>query len=338
MKHGLGTAVNSSAIAASVIVAALLLSSPAYSFGTVRGNGQNAEHARITRHALTCAEASDPNTCFQPDTLDNLAGIHGTFGSVGAPDRGRLNFESTAHCSAGDYFDAPDYPQSQEKAREILSGCRDHMLFHLDEAVRDARDLLDGNGAIRGSQIPTRVNCTFAGSKNGRAKCNVIAHFGYLLHTAQDFYSHTNWVDRADPSRPESPDNPPGLGNTGAAPWLDLRQRQAVFPQGLISGCFEPGSFISEEEHCVYGASKEYSRVRHLHLNKDFGTIDPEIGTGTTERGALQGNFRRAVEAAIADTTDKWATLRERLLETYGTVNGSRMICAIARDNPTRDC
>jgi hypothetical protein len=32
---------------------------------------------------------------------------------------------------------------------------------------------------------------------------------------------------------------------------------------------------------------------------------------GSTERGAINDNVRRAVEAAIADTTDKWATYRE---------------------------
>ena len=49
-------------------------------------------------------------------------------------------------------------------------------------------------------------------------------------------------------------------------------------------------------------------------------------------------NFKHAVEAAISDTRDKWATLSERLAATYGQARGAKMICALTRDKPSKHC
>jgi hypothetical protein len=126
------------------------------------------------------------------------------------------------------------------------------------------------------------------------------------------------------------------LKNRGPAPYIDLRGPQP-FPAGLISGCFEAKSAISEPKYCNYGP-KAAPRVKHLALNKDKGTIDPAIGAGATDRGKINDNFRYAVGAAIADTKDKWATLKERLVATYGPARAKKMICALTRDNPIKTC
>jgi hypothetical protein len=316
---------------------ALAVPATAWAFGTVRGMGQNAEHGRITRQALACSDTITAPHCFEPDTLDSLAGEEGSFGAVGAPDRGRGMLTSYAHCSAGDYFDVPGYPRTQADAQASLTECRTQMMANLDHAIADAADLLDSDGDIRSREIPSYIDCVFAGGQHGRAKCNVLSHLGLILHASQDFYSHSNWVDAADPDRPISSENPPGLGNRGRAPWLDLRFDAPEFPDGLISGCFDNESFLGEDRGCTYGDSGAH-RVRHLNLNKDTGTIDPEIGEGTTERGAVGENFRWAVEAAIEDTADKWAIFGERLVATYGEERGTRMMCAITRDDPVDDC
>ena len=78
--------------------------------------------------------------------------------------------------------------------------------------------------------------------------------------------------------------------------------------------------------------------MKHLALSKDKGRIDPKIGAGTTARGQVNGNFARAVEAATLDTKDKWETLKEQLVLTYGPSRGMRMVCALTRDNPKRSC
>jgi hypothetical protein len=329
--------INTRSLVALSLAALIVVPASAFAFGTVRGMGQNAEHARIARHALACTNGRAADACFEDETLASLAGEEGSFGALGAPDRGRGMLTSYAHCSAGDYFDVPGYPRSRSEAQASLTECRDHMLEELDHAVADAAALLDDDGDIRSREIPGFISCTYAGSQHGRAKCNILAHLGRILHASQDFYSHSNWVGQADPNRPISVENPAGLGNTGRAPWLDLRLSNPAFPTGLISGCFDNASFLGEDEGCLYGDDGAH-RVRHLNLNKDTGTIDPEIGQGTTERGAIADNFKRAVEAAIDDTTDKWATFRERLVATYGEENGNRMICALTRDDPVDDC
>ncbi len=160
---------------------------------------------------------------------------------------------------------------------------------------------------------------------------------GRILHASQDFYSHSNWVDKPDVTRSFGAKNPAGLGQRGAAPWLDLRIAEPAFPDGLISGCFDNISFVDEKRGCLYG-DNEAHRVRHGDVNKDTGTIDPEIGIGTTKRGAMNDNFRHAVEAAIVDSADKWATYRELLIATYGAERGNKMVCALTSDKPMKTC
>lgn len=309
----------------------------ANAFGTVNQLGQNSEHGRITRHALTCRANSVAGSCLEGDTLDSLAGKRGTFGAVGAPDRGRGMLTSFAHCSGGDHFDVPAYPHTKAQAQATLTECRDNMVSNLDHAVFDAASLLDENGDLRSSEVSMFLGCVYKGSQHGRAKCNILAHMGRILHASQDFYSHSNWVDLPNFQAANSPDNPPGLGRRGPAPWLDLRVAQPAFPQGLISGCFDNQSFLGEDSGCLYGDGTAH-RVRHLNVNKDTGTIDPEIGQGTTERGALNDNFKHAVEAAIFDTMDKWQTLGDRLIETYGPTQGRKMMCALTHDSPLKAC
>lgn len=316
---------------AAVLIVLFLMAGPALAFGTIRGLGQNAEHERITRHALGCAGAWDPS-CFEPHTLTELAGEKDNFGAVGIPDRGDLIPENKAHCDSGDYLDVPGYPHSKTDAQAALENCRAWMVSNLDEAVTDAGKLVDSSGHLRKSQLA--IPCVFVGRIKGGAKCNVIEDLGLLLHTSQDFYAHSNWVDHPDPSLPISAENPPGLGNTGRAPWIDLRTTTA-FPDGLITGCFENEP---EKSHCNYGPGGTLHRVKHAVVNKDDGTIDPVLGAGTTLRGAIDDNFARAISAAIDDTKDKWATLRERLDAAYGQEIGDRMICALSRDDPTASC
>jgi PLAT/LH2 domain len=286
--------------------------------------GSGAEHERITRLALGCAHGNDPSWCFQPTSLDEIAGKKNLYGAVGQPD---------------DFAGHPDMLGDKYHCdNSNLDGCRTHMDEQMNVAVADAKKLLkDSSGkgvmSLDGSQIPTAVTCNFNGSK-GRAKCNVIEAFGMVLHASQDFYAHSNWNDREAPE-PLSLDNPKGLGNIGLAPWLDLRTKPTFPPEGLITGCFDNLSIVDPRSKFACPG-----RVKHEFLNKDKGSIDLNgtIGLGTTERGKIGNNFKLAVEAAIADTRDKWATLRERLVAKYGATRGNQMICAIKNDNPTETC
>lgn len=285
----------------------------AHAFGTINTLGQNAEHEKITRAALPA---------LQPKTLAELAGKKGSFGAVGAPDRpGRgLIDQSSPHCDGGDYLAIDGYPQSREAAQAKLAACRGWIWEHLDKAVAAAAPLASPSAAN------TALGCPFDG-RSGSAKCLVLDHFGVALHAAQDFYSHTNWADKAAPGA-ASAKNPPGLGMTGRAAWLDPRQN-GNFPAGLISGCYG----FPERLSCRYSGKV---RVKHDVLNKDTGPIDATgaTGPGTTERGRINGNFERAVAAAIDDAKDRWTHLETRLVETYGASNAARIICVLKSDDP----
>jgi hypothetical protein len=322
---------------AAVLLLSLGLISSAFAFGTISTLGQNREHERITRHALSCTFAPTMANCFEGNTISELAGRGGTFGGVGAPDnptRGLLS-SSAAHCDNGDFMPGiPGYANlpggtQMAVAFSTLVSCRTWMDANLNTAVTDARLLILPNGTVDDSQMPTVFNCTFNGTK-GRAKCNVLEDFGLTLHASEDFYSHTSWADIPDPARPPGISNPPGLGMAVPSPWIDLRV-VTPFPAGLMSGCFES---IPERFYCNEGPG---GRVKHAFLNKDTGTIDPAIGMGTTERGRVNGNFARAVRDAIADAQDKWLDLQQRIMRTYPTT-GALMICAITHDDPRRDC
>jgi hypothetical protein len=304
------------------LVGCCLFSADAGAFGTVNLLGQRAEHERLTRFALRSRGLG-------PHTMDQLAGRAGSFGAVGAPDRpGRgLLSTSEAHCDNGDFLPLAGYPRTAQAAQAQLAGCRTWMVNELRAAVRSAGRLLTAAGAPAMDQASLASGCRFDG-KPDLAKCETLEHIGVALHAAQDFYSHSNWTDAAGGS---ASGDPPGLGHSSRAPWLDPRGSVA-FPAGLMTGCYEG---IPESLHCKYGDGQV--RVRHAALNKDKGDIDPASGPsgpGRTDRGRVQMNFERAVRAAAEDTDDKWAFFQEGVLAAYGRQRGGMIICMMRQDTP----
>lgn len=321
------------------VLAATAAGGDVVAFGTIACFGQNAEHERITRMALAC---DNPGPCLGPKTLHMLAGrqsehrIH-HFGAVGIPDRSSKLLRSEPHCRNGDALDIEFYPRRSRDHRtpgESLEACRAYAAAKLDEAVTDAGRLLDSRGRLRPGQAPT--NCVFWFGVPGRAKCNALEAFGIMLHTAQDFYAHSNWTDRPDPTQPIGPDNPPGLGHEEAAPWFSLRDEALrELPEGLITGCW---GLFNEMGQCSY-ETPDGARVRvtHARINKDRGAIGEAIGPGATRRGTVEADFERAVKAAILDTRDKWALFELKLAQRYGEASGALIACALRSDD-ARTC
>ena len=302
------------------VLVGLMFPSAALAFGTISMLGQNREHERITRAALTEFEAA---------SLDLVAGKSGTFGGVGAPDDPRRDFISKpeAHCDSGDFLVVKDYPHSRADAQAALEKCRGWIFGKLSAAIAAAKGLV----APAGDALS--MNCKFDGKAAG-AKCEVLEHFGFALHGAQDFYSHSNWTDRADAGKIRA-ENPPGLARTGRAAWLDPRMSPA-YPDGLISGCF---GGMPESAYCNYGGAVVFlgkNRVKHDFLNKDKGTIaaNGAASKAKTARGQINDNFAHAVAGAIDDTRDKWAYFKEQVVKVYGREAGERIVCAVRRDVP----
>ncbi len=289
------------------VVTAWFVCGPAFAFGP-------AEHEKITRGVLSILD---------PATLDELTK------AVVAPDdpKGSLLKEPSAHCHNGDFLSADMlpagvvYPQTQGEAQKALEECRDWMLRSIERAVAFARPLAEPDAAN------TALDCPLSG-RSGSAKCQVLAELGRALHTTQDFYSHTNWVDIT--TGPINAQNPPGLNDRKRAGFIDLSHDP--LPPGLMSGCFES---TPEALSCNYGLFPPRNRVKHAFLNKDTGPIGASgaTGPGTTPRGKLNDNFKSAVDLAIGDTEYKYEYFKNRLKGSYGEQNAARIACVLQTDD-----
>jgi hypothetical protein len=325
-----------SRLAASVVLAVWIASpaSSAAAFGTIDTGGQHREHERITRAALSCAsETSAHDDCFEPRSMDFLAGHDREFGAVGAPDSDEI-FDPSAHCDNADYLEG-DYPRTRERATAGLLDCVDHVRMRFGEAAEGAGDLLDDEGQVIEDEVDIAAECRVFEAAEGRAKCSTLEALGRVLHGVQDFYAHSNWADVGDPARPIGEDNPPGLSRTGPNPMFDLRKETpATVPAELTTGCF-----VLRDE--VAGVGDCADRVTHAALNKDNGLVDPETGEATdptTPRGMVKDNFARAVAGAIEETRRQWRDLQSELQIRYGEEETALMTCALTHDDPINDC
>ena len=309
--------------------------SSAAAFGTIDSGGQHREHERITRASLSCsAAAGSVPACFDAASMDVLAGRDRQFGGVGAPDSDEIA-DPAAHCDGADFLEA-GYPRTREQATAGLVACVDHLRMRLGEAVDRAAELLDGDGQVVAEEVDLDSACRMAEAAESRAKCATLGALGRVLHGVQDFYSHSNWADEADPTRPIGADNPPGLDLPGPSPVLDLRgdTPPPVVPPGLATGCY-----VLRDE--VPGVGECAERITHAALNKDTGLIDPDTGGATDPtkpRGMVGENFAKAVSGAIEETRRQWQDLQAELVARYGDDHASVIICALTRDDPVDDC
>jgi hypothetical protein len=328
-------AIGAVAAAAALFAPLLLTAIPAGAFGTINGLGQNAEHERITR-VLSCSSSQRPTNCFQQESMNLLSGRPGTFGAVGAPDIPPYLFGNPQnHCDDADYnvVGAPNYPQTQAQAHQRLVDCITQAQQRLASAVDFASGLLS-NGAINPEAGRADVTCGLpVGVKNAdkTAKCSVINQFGRALHTAEDFWSHSNWADVADASRPIGSTNPPGLGRSDVPPYfLYPAAGNWQFPPNLVTGFDDSGPF-----------TKCGDRVCHSNLNKDNGNIDPNTGATSnpsTARGKVSNNFQRAVSGARAQVLATWNSLVAGLQAKYGAGPAALMVRALTNDTPWTTC
>ncbi|MDW5596962.1 hypothetical protein VSS74_21625 [Conexibacter stalactiti] len=355
------TAGRTALVVALTLLAGAVVAPSAQAFGTVWGIlGQHSEHERVTRLALQCGAGVQPPECFQPASLDNLAGKRGSFGAVGAPDNIPLHLHRDRdywHCDNSDYL-VPALHGLQAYGQGYYVAMR-----RLYECIQWGRDKLYGTRVIGDNDFPPATpdwgavpaardlvsrgradtanpgtgifspTCVFNGVRSGRPKCRVLEPFGYVLHMAEDFYSHTNWADHQDPARRLSPENPIGLDRHDLAPFLDLRvgYRDNV-PDNFTGSCYPKKA--CGHDRVIHGESN-----RDLGLNKDKGLIDLRTGR-TTEPGTPRGrifvegatNFQRAVSMAAREARRQWSVFRQALVDEYGEARAAQQICVLTID------
>ncbi|MDN3351322.1 hypothetical protein [Actinomadura sp. DC4] len=339
--------------AATVAVAAasVLMAGAAHAFGTV---GHLAEHEHITRAALACGTPGGGPDCVEPRSLDQVAGMKGTFGAVGSPDNpltGEM-LTSAAHCDNADYVEGPEYrPEDRRRATAALLDCVDYARARVRAGVRRAADVLDSQGRVKPEEVslkfsvipPHPANCSF-NRVRGRVKCDVIEEFGRALHAMQDFYSHSNWADEAAPG-PIGVRNPPGGRQDDISPLFALfGPEPSDVPGWLTTGCFDAQAAISGERAGCTDDGR--TRLKHAWINKDHGVIDPRTGAAScvendknvcTSRGQAGEDFARAVRGAVDDTRRQWRDFATAVRQAYPG-RGDLIVCALAHDDPVRTC
>ncbi|MEO3939205.1 hypothetical protein V3N99_21000 [Dermatophilaceae bacterium Soc4.6] len=276
----------------------------------------------------------------------------GELGAVGWADFHEVVGHPEAHCDDADYLAAVAAQHTRAAATTNLSNCIQHMRSLFTQAVAEAPGMLDSKGHVIAAQVDPHERCASRfGGGGASAKCRTLLAFGRALHGVEDFYSHSNWTDQADP--PYSAANPPGLDQPAPArPLLDLSATGKIpsFPQDLSTGCYT----IFPDQTPLIGCR---GRVVHANIAKDNGAVDPRSGAATgptfprgcgpmtdhsvppacglpTSSGA---NFKRAVQGAIIDVTQQWADLRRALVQAYPKT-GSLLACVISHDEPQTTC
>ena len=190
----------------------------------------------------------------------------------------------------------------------------------------------------------------FQQGPSGSTKCGVLGHLGRVFHAMQDFYAHSNYADRFNPSLPSGISNPPGLHLKAPAALLDMVQTagpgagqpatgQPAVPKGLSTSCYD----LIDLSNCK-------GRIDHdRDLGKDEGTVTVTLvpaplpnkvttSRPTTPRGKVLTNFDDAVQGAVVQTVTAWGQFGTALLTRYGKVRGTEMICALTHDDPVTDC
>lgn len=148
-------------------------------FGSIQGHGdltslaiaafQHREHERITRAALGCNGKPSDGNCFEPKTLDLLAGYYipdlpdifslVTLGAVGAPDLNEV-YIAAAHCDNADYLNVPNYPQTRFEATEALYSCLGHFADRFHSGAGFSSSLIAGT-AVSAPENDISKGCSF---------------------------------------------------------------------------------------------------------------------------------------------------------------------------------
>ena len=348
------------AIAVSVALLGVERPDRAAAFGSVDSSilGQTAIHEPITR-TLACA-ANDPvKNCLEPISIGVLAGHNGTFGAVAEPDDPLDGFPnpSARHCDNVDSGYGNPNPVSE--AQKAFDECLDWFQSYMDFAVNSAAGLLNGDGTINAAATDlinglggTSNSCSFPDPKKGNtsndsAKCNVFNGLGRALHVYEDVWSHSNWGDLADPTKPIGLENPVGLGNTEQPSFMAYPgPRSLTIPDQFLTGC-DDSVGISP---CVVGSyeNAEYTykdRTGHSKVNKDNGVLDPNSCVASSPksvRGKIVvdgvSNFSRATKGACGAARRAWSDLTDAITKKYGAQRGAAMIRALSSDHPLTDC
>jgi len=336
-----------------------------------QAKGTNAEHTRFTIEALQCpytSEVYDSQYCWgtagTSAALASLAGGNNNFGSVGNPDVIELKADNIGcdtiiscdwpiigivtgynkywHCDNGDSDKSnPNYPQTPEAAWGIMGHCFDWVKDMRDQVVTIAGGMLDANtGRILGDNDDTCGSYTATSTEPvDTAKCKAGYAFGFVLHAAMDFYSHSNYADSEDKSNAVSLTNPKGLIRDAPfsliGPGADTNARPEDLAD-LVTGCY-PGAGVPEDPHITPADCT--NRITH-----DDGLAKDDMTKPRSNKGVIQDdgseitNYTRVQEEVVREIEYQWKYLIDAIVAEYGSVKAENIICAMTKDTPSQQC
>ncbi|GAA4259008.1 hypothetical protein GCM10022255_082000 [Dactylosporangium darangshiense] len=223
------------------------------------------------------------------------------------------------------------YPQTQQVAKAAIQACIDHHRKRVEAAAKAALAGVEnggnngGNGLCGDTVAAHQPDLATPGAYS--MNCLAMSQFGRSLHTVQDFYAHSNWVD--PPKEPGQPLLliPPGLNRTKTTLLFNLSGPTEAFPADLITGCYAYGAGDDCTGRVTHGnkyapdarsLSKDDARYDASHL--DYG------------RPAL---FKTAFDLAVTATQEQWAQLKTRIRATAKSPERAALaICIMTHDSP----
>ena len=114
--------------------------------------------------------------CFEPKSIDYLAGHDRQFGAIGAPDSDELS-DPTAHCDNAD-FRAGGYPHTRDEATAAVLDCLRHLRTRFGEGADSARGLLDDQDRVIDAEVRIEPECRLGDRADSRAKCASLERVG----------------------------------------------------------------------------------------------------------------------------------------------------------------
>ncbi|MFJ7274114.1 hypothetical protein [Kitasatospora sp. NPDC098663] len=314
------------------------VAAPAHAFGP-------GTHTKITEGALPDFQAKSLEAMAAGDLGVNKE----AWGAIRGSDRGDYYPNQTRyHCDDADYLAAGylkggQYPRTRQQATAELLACVQTAVEEFHAAVAAADKLVGSKGNINTKEVDLSSWCKYNDKPDGkepdRAKCEVFEHLGRAWHGIEDFYSHSNWTDHANPNQPISVTNPPGLQKTAPAPFFTLR---AYNNQSTATWEAEATKEMDKTPDLATGcAHDEYEHDDQKHHNDCTGRInhyDVNGKGGLSKEGSRAdtgGNGKHAESVATDDIKRQWKDFQDELRAKYPHGRGEKMICALTHDAPT---
>lgn len=365
-RNRIAVSIRTAALAAAMFLAVSPL--PAWADGQAQGVSERATVVEYNRTAaeakmhreltstLRCGASPEHDDCFDRKSSELLSRV--VEGKAFSNDGGKVNYE---HCLDADYL-APgpgsgvtSYPRTRAQANGKLSECVGYYQRMLKRAVGAAKDLVRENSGVleinprQADSVDDRMIKPYDGNPPGclrfetdgwmnTAKCKVLRDVGLALHTAQDFWTHTNWGDAANFRHPLGVGNPQGMRKAEPPAFLGFpAPAEYAFPDELISGCDDRLGDCVGRVKARESLNKDDPGEAKERVSRTYRYVGPKRGPAVG-RNLDPTNAFLAIDGGLDQTRSTWTAFVDRLEAVYGTDKSDLMVKALTEETPWTAC